>query len=330
MYKYGGFHIEFVMSSCILWLMQKVVRILLRVIVGVFALIGVLFVGVYVAMQYGWLNVRGSITERNSYFLNALKEMGTQATATTDTARTSTTTVSATTTIQELVAKQPCIEDGRTTCPWYDTPEWAVVSAGIRKDQAVIARVAEETGVPARLIVTVVVPEQIRFFTSNREVFKRYFEPLKILGTLVQFSLGVSGIKEDTARAIEQHLIATSSPFYPDEDLTGLVAYDAARSSDTVYSRLTNEKDHYYSYLYTALFVREIEAQWAKSGYDITHDPGTIVTLFNVGFGASKPHADPQPGGAPIAVGGTVYAYGELGAFFYFSNQMTDIFPRDR
>ncbi len=53
------------------------------------------------------------------------------------------------------------------------------------------------------MIASVVVPEQTRFFTSNREVFKRYFEPLKILGSLSQFSLGVSGIKEDTAIQIE-------------------------------------------------------------------------------------------------------------------------------
>lgn len=37
-------------------------------LVGLFALIGLLFTGVFVAMQFGLLNVQGSIAERNSFF----------------------------------------------------------------------------------------------------------------------------------------------------------------------------------------------------------------------------------------------------------------------
>jgi hypothetical protein len=40
---------------------------------AIFALVGVVFVGVFIAMQFGWLNVRGTINERNQSLYNALK-----------------------------------------------------------------------------------------------------------------------------------------------------------------------------------------------------------------------------------------------------------------
>ena len=65
------------------------------------------------------------------------------------------------------------------------------------------------------MIVATVAPEQIRFFTSNRESFKKYLEPLKILVSLSKFSLGVSGIKQETANKIEEYANNPTSPFYP-------------------------------------------------------------------------------------------------------------------
>ena len=72
-------------------------------------------------------------------------------------------------------------------CAWNTTPEWAAIKGGLQKDVAVISRVSDETGIPKRLLAATVVPEQTRFFTSERDIFKRYFEPLKILGSLSQF-----------------------------------------------------------------------------------------------------------------------------------------------
>jgi hypothetical protein len=89
-----------------------------------------------------------------------------------------------------------------------------------------------------------------------------------------------------------------------------------------------NEHDHYYSYLYTALFIKEIYAQWERAGFDLRKNPGAVVTLFNIGFGASHPNATPQLAGATIETGGTTYTYGELGQIFYDSDELTDLFPR--
>lgn len=279
-------------------------QLILLLLVGAFALIGLFFTIVFIGMQFELFNVPGTIAERNRFFtehVNPDKQ-------------------SAATIRSTCESSSPCL--------WNETPEWAVVREGLRKDKEVINRVAQETGVPARLIAAVVVPEQLRFFTSEREVFKRYFEPLKILGSLSQFSLGVSGIKEDTAHSIEQHASDPSSPFYPGMGYDTLLAYPSeADPTRERFLRLTDAKDHYYSYLYTAIFLKEIMSQWKNEGYDIAHAPGITTTLFNIGFDRSFPKSDPKTGGALIEIGGTKYTFGELGAYFYDSEELRDVFP---
>ena len=289
---------------------RKNLLIIWKLTVGVFAAIGFTFTFVYVAMHIGLFNVRGSISERNAFF--------------TQNSNTDTSSTNASSSIPDV----PCVSATSTVCAWNKTPEWAAIAGGLSKDKTVLNQVAEETGVPERLIASVVVPEQIRFFTSEREVFKRYFEPLKILGSLSQFSLGVSGIKEATAKEVEKYATDASSPFYPGEQFAILFAYAPDDDRDNVlFNRLTDPKDHYYSYLYTAIYIAEIEAQWQRSGKDIRQNPEIIGTLWNIGFVKSKPNGTPQVGGAQIDTGGTVYTFGELGGLFYYSDELTDIFP---
>lgn len=289
--------------------MKRFLKIFAYVVVIGFALVGLAFTAVFIGMQSGLFNVRGSIDGRNAFFLGTTSPSGTDT--------------------KVAIPAKPCSDTTQTVCDWNATPEWDVVKGGLTKDQAIIARVSSETGVPARLIASAVIPEQIRFFTAEREVFKRYFEPLKVLGTLSQFSLGVSGIKPDTAKQIEQYANDPTSPFYPGDGMAVLIAYAPDADHDKVlYDRLTDEHNHYYSYLYTALFIKEIQAHWKSAGFDITQNPGAIVTLFNIGFGKSNPHADPQTAGAPITVGGTTYTFGALGEHFYTSEELLAEFPR--
>lgn len=286
--------------------MKRFLKISAYVVVTGFALIGLAFTAIFIGMQSGLFNVKGSIAGRNAFFLGTSTPTGGK----------------------EALPKVPCTDTAATTCDWNQTPEWNVVKNGLLKDQTLIARVSSETGVPARLIVAAVIPEQIRFFTAEREVFKRYFEPLKILGTLSQFSLGVSGIKPETAKMIEQHANDPASPFYPGPGFAQMIAYkDGESHDDVLYARLTDEKNHYYSYLYTALYIREITSHWKNAGYDITQNPGAVVTLFNIGFGKSVPKANPETAGAPITVGGTTYSFGELGEKFYASDELRAEFP---
>ena len=286
---------------------KKILKYSAYTIVCIFAVIGLVFTSVYIGMKYGIFNVRGSISGRNQFFLNN-----------NPTIKTATTTVSA-----------PCLDATQKICDWNQTPQWTTVKGGLTKDQDIINQVANETGVQARMIAAVVTPEQTRFFTSNREVWKSYFEPLKLLISLSQFSLGVSGIKQDTAKSIEIYANSPDSPMYPGDGMATLIAYKPDANHDTeLYSRLTDEKNHYYQYLYTALYIKEIEAQWQKSGYDISHNPETVVTLFNIGFSKSVPNKNPVAGGAPIELGGKTVLYGELGSSFYYSGELLDVFPK--
>lgn len=283
---------------------KKALRVAFDVLVYAFAFIGLLFTAVFFGMRFGLLNVRGSIGARNQSITGT-------ATSTPVTP-----------------ATPPCV-DGLPTCAWDATPEWAVVAGGLQKDSSVITQVSAETGVSSRMIAAVVVPEQTRFFTSERDVFKRYFEPLKILGSMSQFSLGVSGIKQATAVQIEQYASDPTSDFYPGDGMAALIAYAPGADHDTeLYSRLTDANNHYYQYLYTAIYIQEIEAQWKKAGFDVTSTPEVIVTLFNIGFAHSIPKANPLPGGADITSGGTTYTYGDLGSDFYRSTELADIFPQ--
>lgn len=298
---------------------MRTLKILAMTIVFAFAAIGFLFTSVYIAMEFGWFNVRGSIEGRNNSILGIelpddsffppranlpgrLIQIGTS----TD-------------------SREPDISctNESVTCEWAETREWNVVAGGLEKDLEIINRVAKETGVSPRLIAAVVVPEQIRFFTSDREVFKRYFEPLKILGSLSKFSLGVSGIKQETAQEIEKNTLNPDSPFYPGGKYAVLFAYAPDTDPDEeLFYRLTDEKNHYYSYLYTAVFIKEILSQWERAGFDISKRPDIIATIFNLGFAGSNPNPDPQVGGTWITVGGNNYSFGNLAGQFYFSQEL--------
>ena len=92
-------------------------------------------------------------------------------------------------------------------------------------------------------------------------------------------------------------------------------------------NRITNSKDPYYSYLYVGLFMRQVEAQWGKAGYDISNRPEIVATLYNLGFNRSIPKPNAEAGGAVITVNGTTYTFGDIAYEFYYSGELGDIFP---
>lgn len=209
---------------------------------------------------------------------------------------------------------------------WINTPEWQTLKEGLIKDKEVINRVADKTGVSARIIVAQVVGEQLRLFHTEREVYKQFFQPLKILGNEVKFSLGVAGVKEETAIQIEKNLVDQSSPYYLGTGYENMLSFQTANKDEERFNRLTDSKDHTYSYLYTALFLKQIEAQWKKAGFDISDRPEILATIFNLGFTKSVPKENPQVGGSEIVINGKTYTFGALAYEFYFSGEMLDEF----
>jgi hypothetical protein len=316
--------------------MKKLLLILGKILIGIFALIGLTVTAVFFAMQFGLLNVRGSIDDRNQFFIEAYEEVQQQAQAVANQAETKAGRIAkivttSNTTVNEASAllQDTCLDTSLPSCPWNETSEWAVIKSGLTKDAEILKRVESETGVSARLIASVVVPEQARFFSSNREVFKRWFEPMKLLGSLSQFSLGVSGIKQETAVRIEQYANDPTSPFYPGDGFNELLSYEPHENqADVLFNRLTDDKDHYYSYLYSALFIKQIQQQWVNAGFPIDNRAEILVTLFNLGFDKSKPNPTPSVGGANLSIGNTTYTYGSLGGLFYYSTELEDVLPR--
>lgn len=267
------------------------------IIVYIFAVIGFVLTSGYLAIRFGLTNSKGIIDKQRQDFLSG----GTVATST------------------------PTTPDHY----WNTLPEWSTLRDAIVKDQALIDRAALTAGVPARLIVAQLVAEQLRFFYDDRESYKKFFEPLKILGSQTKFSWGVMGIKEDTAIQIENHLKDPASPFYLGKDREHIL--DFATTTDIKqerFIRMTDQHAHYYSYLYAGLYLKQITQQWKSVGFDISNKPEILSTLYNVGFANSKPKADPQSGGAPIPIGDRVYSFGTIAAEFYNSNELVDQFGR--
>jgi len=210
---------------------------------------------------------------------------------------------------------------------WSGTEEWQTFKSAIVKDQPIISKTALQVGVDPRLVVALLVSEQLRLFNSEREVYKQVFQPLKILGVQSKFSWGVMGLKEETATKIENNLKDSGSVFYLGDDYTHLLDFSSSDINGERFNRLTDEHNHYYSYLYSAIFVKQIINQWQRAGFDISKRPEIIATLFNLGFEKSIPKIDPQVGGAEIDIGDQKYSFGGLAFQFYYSGELTDLFP---
>lgn len=278
--------------TCLHTCMSMILSRAFRISIYIFATIGLFFVLGFVAVKFGLTNTKGIIDQQNNNFLSEKKEY--------------------------------------VRFPLAHTPEWVAFRQAVAKDKSVIERVSKETGVPPRLLVALLVPEQMRLFYSNRPIFKEIFGPLKILGAQSQFSWGIMGLKDDTAREIERRLKDSSSPSYLGTKYEHLLDFETADMDQERFTRIVDEHDHYYAYLYAALFLKEIEREWESAGFPIDNRPEILATLYNIGFAHSKPHANPQPGGAEIDIDGTIYSFGSLAGSFYYSDEMVELFPEVR
>lgn len=280
---------------------RKVLNIIYTVFLYIFALIGFIFVCVLIAMQYGWLNVRGASSSRNKYF---------QVPAS---------------------AILSVTNNNSVKSEWMTTDQWNLMKYVFTRDQEIIKRAADDAGVSPRVLLGGVMGEQFRFFNNRRESFKNYFEPMKILASLSNTSFGIAGIKPKTVGQIEDGLKNPSSPFYLGPEMENIITYDPSMTDieSVRMDRITNTKDPYYSYLYVGLYMRQIEAQWSKAGYDIHNQAGIMATLYNLGFYYSKPNANPAIGGSLINIDGVDYTFGDIAHEFYNSDELLDIYPRD-
>jgi hypothetical protein len=118
--------------------MQKPLRQAVIVAIIFFALAGFILIGGYTAMRLGITKTSGKIDSQQTAFLP----------------------------ISEVAQSQ------YTTFPLAHTPEWIAFRLAVAKDKDIILRVAKETGIEQRLLVAILVPEQMRLYHSNLQLFK--------------------------------------------------------------------------------------------------------------------------------------------------------------
>lgn len=289
---------------------------ILHAVVICFAVIGFTFVAVYFAVKFGFTNTTGIIDQQSEQFI---KEGITNLPS----------VLRGNEILTSSDGKKILIEVRPESKLWNKTYEWEVIKSALAKDVSVIQRASDDSGVSARIIVTQLVVEQLRLFFSEREAFKKWFEPLKILGSQTQFSWGVMGMKEETAILVEQHLVEPTSPYYLGEHYEHLLDFKTDDIVQERFTRMTDQHDHYYSYLYAGLFIKQIIAQWQTAGFDISHSPEIISTLYNLGFSKSTPNINPKSGGAQISIDNINYSFGSLGGEFYNSQELLTEFPRE-
>jgi hypothetical protein len=210
---------------------------------------------------------------------------------------------------------------------WMNIHEWQDFKLAVAKDKQLIDSAANLAGVEPRLIVAVLVGEQIRLFNSDREAYKKWIGPLKILSVETTFSLGVTGIKVPTAQTIEKNLKDSTSIFYLGKEYENLLDFKTGNIAQERFDRLTSYKNHFYSYLYAALNVKQMKVQWERAGYPISDRPEILATLYNIGFEASLPKENPMVGGSGINIKGQRYSFGSVAYEFYYSGELFDLFP---
>lgn len=229
--------------------------------------------------------------------------------------------------LNSVMAKYPKLDNTNHLIPWMNEGAWPSLKYAILKDKEVIEEAARMTGVEPRLIVSCLVGEQIRLFNSKREMYKQYLGPVKVLSVQSQFSFGVNGIKDYTAQQVERNLKDSASEFYMGRKYEHILDFDTENHTAERTRRLTDYHNHLYSYIYTGCILHQTMLQWKRAGFDISNRPDILCTLFNLGFAASKPSANPQCGGSHITVNDKIYTFGVIGNDFYYSGELSKDFP---
>ena len=210
---------------------------------------------------------------------------------------------------------------------WQNEEPWQIIRQAVIKDKDVLNQVGTELKMSPRLILSVAIVEQLRLYYTQRELFEKVFKPLKILASANKMAWGIMSIKEAAAILTEENLKNKQSDFYLGSDFENVLNFKTSDPVKERYDRLTDERNHYYSYLYGGLIIKQVTAQWQKFGYDISYRPEIVATLFNIGIQNSKPKVDPLVGGSKIEIDGNEYVFGSLAYEFYYSGDLISEFP---
>lgn len=228
--------------------------------------------------------------------------------------------------VKDLEARFQNLQDSNIYS-WQVGEPWQIIRQAVLKDRLTLEKVGRELKIQPRLLLSVTIVEQLRLYYTQRELFEKVFKPLKILANANKMAWGVMSIKEAAAIIVENNLKDTNSPFYLGKGYENILNFTTNDIAKERYNRLTNERDHYYSYLYGGLIIKQIISQWEKENHLINYRPEIIATLFNIGIQNSHPKENPQVGGSQIKIGEDTYVFGSLAYEFYYSGDLMTEFP---
>jgi hypothetical protein len=129
---------------------------------------------------------------------------------------------------------------------------------------------------------------------------------------------------------IEQNLKDSTSVFYLGEKYRHLLDFQTNSIEDERFNRLTSYQNHFYSYLYAALNIKQIKMQWERAGFPIDDRPEILATLYNIGFEVSVPKSNPVVGGSTVMIHEKPYSFGSIAFEYYYSGELFDLFPFKR
>ena len=170
-----------------------------------------------------------------------------------------------------------------------------------------IKKESEKLWIDYTLVLSSLLWEQIRIASKwlRGELKDILIHSTPTLLRSYNISLGIWGIKLSTARQIakEAKLYGYGDVFwnYTDETLTTMLT-----TSD------------YWQGIYPTYLVKNIITRWQLSWYDISHNPGVVGTLYNMGNPNDKPpHDTPEIGWSVIPIGKHKYVYWWISLWLY-------------
>ena len=144
---------------------------------------------------------------------------------------------------------------------WMNSKEWETLKETLINERSSIDSAAMVSGVESRLILCCLIGEQMRIYNQSRERLKNFWGPFKKLSFMTNLSYGVTGIKEGTAILIENNLKNSLSVYYLGKEYEHILDYSTDNIEDERLYRLKNYYNHFYSYLYAALILKQTKVQ---------------------------------------------------------------------
>ena len=128
---------------------MRFIKLVGKILFVVFAIIGLIFTGVFIAMRLGLTNVRGTIAERNNSFFNDISNVS-DANLT------------------------------KTTYAWANSAEWGVLESVFIRDQDIIKNAAKDAGISPRILLGGVIGEHYVYVPGVRSIY----DVAVVIGTL--------------------------------------------------------------------------------------------------------------------------------------------------